>query len=693
MKHRSAGNNVTALLLSLVTATAGIGCITTAYAITVENWLLLVTVIALFCLLCIFTSRIRFGGFILFAIFCAVCLLTARGWLSSLERLLYTISAYCNTYYHWGIIRWSTTELSGVSFDPALWILGSLVAGFVCRTVCRRKWIGLALLAALLPLAACCITTGTVPDAGFIIVLLICLLLLTMTQLTRRQDEQTAARLTALLLIPVMLFSFLLVGGALKDPRKQEAQTTLNQLLNLVENPGNFTGGLINITGAPAEKVDLTALGPRDPDDQQVMTVEANHTGLIYLRGRSYDTYTGTNWTCQQDTANEGGWPTGGMRSSGTVYLSTVHPQSLRYFPYYVQNADWITSLSDGGYANPNRKTSYSFQWMQPSGSSVTYRSLSEDETEVYTDLPVSTKRAAQTVLSEIRDGSVYSNAVMAQKIAAYVRNSAAYDLDTPAMPEDAEDFAIWFLQNSDTGYCVHFASAATVLLRAAGIPARYVSGYITYTIPNVEVSVTGEQAHAWVEYLDPERGWTVLEATPGASSIPPVPTEPSAPATTEPSETTPPATEPEDSMQTTQPTEGTMTTRPANANTTPTQTPETPPMDTTWIRVVIWILLVCALLWMQYGLRRRLRQQRLNQGSPNKQALRRWKYVRRLAWFIGQDPPKNLLALAEKAAFSQHRLTTEELQEFDHWILNTHQVLLSKPWPVRILLRLILAI
>ena len=44
--------------------------------------------------------------------------------------------------------------------------------------------------------------------------------------------------------------------------------------------------------------------------------------------------------------------------------------------------------------------------------------------------------------------------------------------------PEGA-DFATWFLQEAKSGYCVHFATTGTVLLRALGIPARYAEGYI----------------------------------------------------------------------------------------------------------------------------------------------------------------------------------------------------------------------
>ena len=65
-----------------------------------------------------------------------------------------------------------------------------------------------------------------------------------------------------------------------------------------------------------------------------------------------------------------------------------------------------------------------------------------------------------------------------AQVVADYLAAVAEYDPDTPAAPE-GEDFVAWFLTESHRGYCMHFASAAVLLLRSMGVPARYVSGFV----------------------------------------------------------------------------------------------------------------------------------------------------------------------------------------------------------------------
>lgn len=79
------------------------------------------------------------------------------------------------------------------------------------------------------------------------------------------------------------------------------------------------------------------------------------------------------------------------------------------------------------------------------------------------------------------------------------------------------------FLSNSRQGFCVHFASAGTMILRQMGVPCRYVSGYCAKedsfkSGENDEdiCEVKDSQSHAWVEiYLD-DFGWIPVEMTPG---------------------------------------------------------------------------------------------------------------------------------------------------------------------------------
>ena len=113
-------------------------------------------------------------------------------------------------------------------------------------------------------------------------------------------------------------------------------------------------------------------------------------------------------------------------------------------------------------------------------------------------------------------------------KIATYYQKKYPYTLN-PGITPMKKDFVNYFLEEHNKGYCVHFATAATLALRYLGIPAKYVQGYAIqyddilrgtllqdekyedyYEGYNelgetgvVEVEVTDASAHAWVEIYD----------------------------------------------------------------------------------------------------------------------------------------------------------------------------------------------
>lgn len=95
------------------------------------------------------------------------------------------------------------------------------------------------------------------------------------------------------------------------------------------------------------------------------------------------------------------------------------------------------------------------------------------------------------------------------------------YDLNVSIGPAGA-DIVEYFLFQLERGYCDYYASAMVVLSRAAGIPARYVSGYIAETYNGIDGSyiVTADQAHAWAEVFFPGLGWVIFEPTGGRSAM-----------------------------------------------------------------------------------------------------------------------------------------------------------------------------
>jgi len=104
-----------------------------------------------------------------------------------------------------------------------------------------------------------------------------------------------------------------------------------------------------------------------------------------------------------------------------------------------------------------------------------------------------------------------------AKAIEQYLASNFPYNLDVRSTPRN-RDFVDYFLFDQKEGYCSYFASAMAVLARCAGLPARYVEGYM---LPPESVKdkpdtfvVTNMQAHAWVEIYFEGYGWLPFEPT-----------------------------------------------------------------------------------------------------------------------------------------------------------------------------------
>lgn len=115
------------------------------------------------------------------------------------------------------------------------------------------------------------------------------------------------------------------------------------------------------------------------------------------------------------------------------------------------------------------------------------------------------------------------ANRVAAAKLVQQFLTSKAFKYSKNPPSTGGKDVVENFLSNSREGFCVHFASAGTMILRQMGVPCRYVSGYCakgdSFKSGENDVDiceVKDSQSHAWVEiYLD-DFGWIPVEMTPG---------------------------------------------------------------------------------------------------------------------------------------------------------------------------------
>jgi len=124
---------------------------------------------------------------------------------------------------------------------------------------------------------------------------------------------------------------------------------------------------------------------------------------------------------------------------------------------------------------------------------------------------------AAQAVLGH--DANQYEK-VMA--LTNYLQQNYRYSLELGHVPE-GRDPVDWFLFDAKIGYCEQFATAAVLMLRSLGIPARLATGYSTGDYDSIlnQSIVREHDAHAWVEVWFQDHGWVPVDPSPGFAALP----------------------------------------------------------------------------------------------------------------------------------------------------------------------------
>jgi transglutaminase-like putative cysteine protease len=116
------------------------------------------------------------------------------------------------------------------------------------------------------------------------------------------------------------------------------------------------------------------------------------------------------------------------------------------------------------------------------------------------------------------------------ETLVARLRQECVHD-PSAAVPADCRDAVGHFLLKSRRGPDYQFATAAVVMLRILGYPARVVSGFYPdrerYDPGRRHTPVMPEDVHFWAEVILPDGNWIPLEPTPGYAPSAPLPAEP----------------------------------------------------------------------------------------------------------------------------------------------------------------------
>jgi transglutaminase-like putative cysteine protease len=109
--------------------------------------------------------------------------------------------------------------------------------------------------------------------------------------------------------------------------------------------------------------------------------------------------------------------------------------------------------------------------------------------------------------------GQTPDAATLTRRFLAMVKRDFSYSISVPPLGINATDE---FLFDTRTGFCQHFSSAYAEFMRAAGIPARVVTGYAggrRNDIGDYWV-VYRKDAHAWAEVWVEGQGWRRVDPT-----------------------------------------------------------------------------------------------------------------------------------------------------------------------------------
>lgn len=479
-----------------------------------------------------------------------------------------------------------------------------------------------------------------------------------------------------------------------------------------------------------AEEADLAHAGPLSYTGRTVLRVNSDRGGWMYLRGSSLAVYEDGVWRALPGGTYEAYWSGQGpevsplylpaaLEQDSPVYTVTVDNigavGACVYAPYFLLPQDALETgmlpVEDAYLARKEGQWTHTISFvdryipggggdhviidggfddgltMHGGGHGASGRSAQsaasayagyvyEHYLDVPEDLRVYLAEYAGLAIphpsyyGRYDDYSDYSPVQMAVLLSAYLNALCQYDTSAPAAPEGV-DPVYHFLNTSRRGYCMHYASAVTLMLRAVGVPARYVSGFAADIPSDRQTNVPDRAAHAWVEVWIDGFGWYPVEVTPAAAfdwARQPDVLETDEPIEDTPEPTLPPTERPEPTEAPDQPT----ATLPGNTDNVdgPVEGESGPDFSALFnvLERAARIIGVVFLLWFVQFAVKRFRARRMAGADANRSALVCYGYLCRLERWGGRMDPR-AVELAQKARFSQHTLTQEELGLLRHLV------------------------
>lgn len=272
-----------------------------------------------------------------------------------------------------------------------------------------------------------------------------------------------------------------------------------------------------------------------------------------YLRGNVFDHYRDGIWEIRQGRTGGPGSPARGATkrvfSSGPAAVRWVEPGTAQRRRFWVSpdqeppstittveihgnpakgsrvflplESAWIETKARSIHVNRHgvvtsgtRSDSAYLAGVRPNLTAI---DLDGNDRSLLTAMDPKTRPMLERFAEAICGNATSANAV-AMKLTQYFENQFTYSLDITPAPAGTDAIG-HFLKTRHPAHCEYFAASAVLLMRAKGIPTRYVTGYVMDTRSDEEKYYIARNmdAHAWVEYFDDATGrWRTMEPTPG---------------------------------------------------------------------------------------------------------------------------------------------------------------------------------
>jgi protein-glutamine gamma-glutamyltransferase len=256
-------------------------------------------------------------------------------------------------------------------------------------------------------------------------------------------------------------------------------------------------------------------------DDTTAMQITFANQPIIrgYWRGIILSYYNGETWYQTSEVANDfRALPaiSRGDTPDYDILLEPTHKRFLYYDGYLVaSNPSLLFSPTQGLRRYNKAIINNRFGYAGKVGSAP-YQSLSRDEIIRATQLPGNSNLRLKAWAQQAYANSNHDTQAFITFLREYIHQQEFwYTLNPPPLGYSSNQMdRFWF--DNKKGFCEHYASAVTFILRSAGIPARIVLGYyggkwnpITRT-----VTIAQNNAHAWLEYWQDGVGWQKLDPT-----------------------------------------------------------------------------------------------------------------------------------------------------------------------------------